>query len=464
MAPAALLLALLLPAVPQIPVDQDLAELYGDRFTPEARVYRSAGPSVVSVDVFANRLDRRGALSLRPVTRAQVGQGTGVVIHESGLVITNAHVALPEDPWLDRSSVSFEVAFAEEFGGERYPARLLSVDEEADLALLGIEAERRFKAIPLGRSDDLLKGEKVIAIGSPFRNSHSITSGILSGMHRDVEVQDRRGRRRHLEGLLQTDAAINPGNSGGPLLNIYGELVGINNATMQLADGIGFAIPVDRVRRILDERLLEADGASRFWIGMRVRTDGENRPVAALVHPRGPAARAGLQDGDRLLAVNGQPVTSREELAAELLPHAPGDRVRFRILRPADGREREAVVVLEAGERRDNYGLLGFEARRAAIVVRRGGWPERLPILRITRVYPDTSAAALGLREGDYLVGVRLKDRPEGQEWTLVSSVSQLVALVRGPDFDLEHPNLWVLRGDETYHGQLVPDDPDLQP
>ena len=457
-----LALSLAPAALAQLPDETDLAARYGERLSMEARVYRSAAPGVVSIDVeadlwtwdlFRGRRIRTG--------RKSVGQGTGVVIDPAGLVITNAHVAVPLEEGIDPDSVLCRVSFPEEFGGETLPTRILNLDREWDLALLKIEAPagRRFQAVPLGDSGDLLPGERVVAIGTPFGNSHSVTSGILSAVHRDVTLPGPDGRPRTFAGLLQTDAAINPGNSGGPLLNVYGEVIGINNATLLGADGIGYAIPVNRVREILDDRLLDADRSGRFWAGMRVEGGGQGLVVRSL-HPRGPAARAGLRVGDRILAVDGVPVDSETAYATQLLPHQAGDQVALRVER--DGHRLELRLELLPAEARDTYGLLGFEAVPETLYYGRGFARRRLQVLRVTRVFEGTGAAELGLRPGDLILAVALDRGDRSDPWVPVRTVGELVALIRGPDFRRQGENVWILRDEESYRGHLSFDDPDL--
>ncbi len=448
-------LTLLLPAA-QVAGDSDLAQLYGERWSTEARVYHSASPSVVSVNVFGD-VQQRNFRGSRVQKDVDVGQGTGVILDASGLLITNAHVVAPQVAGIQEGSLHCTVVFSPDSGGQVLPARILNIDQEWDLALLQIEAPGPFRAIPMGRSDDLLIGEKVIAIGTAFGESHSLTSGILSGVKRDIDVADGRRGKRVFTGLLQTDAAINPGNSGGPLLNVNGELIGINNATNIQADGMGFAIPIDRVREILATRLLDVDRSDTIWAGLRVAVDGDWLKVMTL-HPRGPAAKAGLQVGDLIRAVNGVRVGDKEDYSRELMRLGSGDAAELTLER--DHESLSLTLDLLSASARDTFGLLGFTVERDLVQYRRGLWRERLPVLRIAEVFANTGAADLGLAAGDIVVAVRVKPMKGQEEWRPVRTLAELVALVRGPDFEFGRDNIWLLRDDASLKGLLEFDDP----
>jgi serine protease Do len=432
-----------------------LAATYGERWTAEARVYLAAGPSVVSVDVYSkllatalpNPTDLLGPLG------EPLSQGSGVVIDRRGFVITNAHVALPNDD-LEPNQVQIVLSFADDFGGAKVPARLVNLDREWDLALLKIDSVETFPHLPLGTTDDVLIGEKVIAIGTAYGNSHSLTSGILSGVARRVPVEAPDGSTQVLSGLLQTDAAMNPGNSGGPLLNVFGELIGINSATLEVADGIGYAIPVDRVREIMRERLLEP----RVWLGIQMRRD--SGLTIGAVHPRGPGATAGLESGDRIVAIDREPVLNRAEFQQELLLRGPGETVEFQVER--GDRRRTASMELQGIQLRDSFGLLGFTCQRDFIWVGgANGVPTQYPVLRLTEVFPDSGAAALGLEAGDAIIAVHLRQQTEGDGWVPVNSMEQLVSLINGPDFDFFDMNLWWLKPDQaSQKGRLTFDEP----
>jgi len=447
--------------IPASPVEstkqEGLAAAYGERWTPEARVYLTAGPSVVSVDVYSkllattlpNPTDLLGPLG-QPLE-----QGSGVVIDRRGFVITNAHVALPSAD-LEPNEVQIVLTFADDFGGAKVPARLVNVDREWDLALLKIDSVDTFPHLTLATSDDLLIGEKVIAIGTAYGNSHSLTSGILSGVHRKVQVLAQDGSSYTLPGLLQTDAAMNPGNSGGPLLNVFGELIGINSATLEAADGIGYAIPVDRVREIMSSRLFEP----RVWLGINLRR-GSGLVIDA-VHPRGPAAGIGLEPGDRIVAIDDHPVLNRSEFQQELLLRTPGNQIRLAI--ENGDRRRTAVMELPAISLRDGFGLLGFTCQRDFIWVGgANGIPTQYPVLRVTEVFADSGAAAIGLESGDAIIAVHLRNQSEGDGWVPANSMEQLVSLVNGPDFDFRELNLWWLKPDQSSEkGRLTFDEPNV--
>ena len=442
------------------PTDSDLTELLGDRWTVEAEVYSLVGPAVVGIDLNAE-IHLRDFFGRIQSSKGSVGQGTGVVIDSAGLIITNAHVAAPEVQGLVEGSMKITVSFAEEFGGKKYSATVLNVDRQWDLALLKIDEDGPFHSVPLGQSATMMKGEKVIAIGTPYGNDHSITSGILSGIHRNIQVRTSQGAKK-MPGLLQTDAAINPGNSGGPLLNAHGELVGINVATMDAADGIGFAIPADRVIETLGERLLDVDRSDRFWAGMRVEHGNHGLQVVS-THPRGPAALAGIQAGDQILKIDQGEVSGISDYAALMLPKQAGDSVKIRIA-SRTGLEKNIDLKLGAARLRDTLGLLGFDAQRDQVQFRnRAGRRQRMQALRVTKIYPQSGAENLGLEIGDLIVGILIRDGKADEVWEPVRSTSELVSLVRGPSFVLAKDNFWILRGESSFRGRLLFDSPEMK-
>ncbi|MBM4023175.1 MAG: trypsin-like serine protease, partial [Planctomycetes bacterium] len=191
------------------------------------------------------------------------GMGTGVVLDARGYAVTNYHVV--------EGVKRIEVALA---SGRTVAASLVSHDPRTDLAVIKIDVDGPLPVARIGTSSDLMIGETVLALGNAFGYEHTVTRGIISALHRDVEVS----RTQRYDDLIQTDASINPGNSGGPLLNIDGEVVGINVAVRAGAQGIGFAIPIDHVLDVVS-KLISAERIGHAWHGLVVRADGRRGVV-----------------------------------------------------------------------------------------------------------------------------------------------------------------------------------------
>lgn len=458
---SALLLPLILSLVQQPVEDAGLAEVYGERWTTEARVYKQVGSSVVSVDVYEKLIS--GSLTSPTDFLGQLGapisQGAGVVVDSRGFVITNAHVVQPEGR-LTEDDLLITLKFLDGPKDKEVMARIHSIDEEWDLALLKIYEKGPYTAITMADPDQLLIGERVIAIGTAYGNAHSLTSGILSGVQRDVAIQSGSDRsRQQFRGMLQTDAAINPGNSGGPLLNALGQLIGINSATLDYADGIGYAIPVGRVVDILKNRLLQPN----VWLGMSLAPRGQNLSVNA-IHPRGPAAQAGLMIGDRIVAVNSVTVLNPEEFGNELVLMQPGETISIDFER--GDRRRVANLRLQSGLQRDSFGVLGFlcDPNPHLIIINDSyGYPTKYPVLKLTGVFENTGAARLGLKAKDSIIAIHLLNQSKGDGWVPVSTQSQLLNLIHGPDFDFHGQNIWWMDDSgKSKKGRLSFDDPDI--
>ena len=220
--------------------------------------------------------------------------GSGVIIDEEGYVLTNDHVVRRADKiWIKPAS-----------GTNVYEATLVGTDSKADVALLKIQARpgEKFTAIRFAKDDDLLLGETVLALGFPFRLSGSVSRGILSSKSR---VAAKETEQLDVPNWLQTDASINPGNSGGPLVDLNGEMIGLNVAILANAQGIGFAIPIKRVAEALSEIITPESSNQGLWFGARVKA-GAGPLTVLTVQPESPAGKAGLKAGDTVLEVNGQ--------------------------------------------------------------------------------------------------------------------------------------------------------------
>ncbi len=319
------------PEPPSAPVQaQAPAPVAPGDLTPEERivigVYKRVSPAVVHIASVALAYDF--FFNVIP----QTGTGSGFLIDEQGHIITNNHVV--ED------AKSLEVTLAD---GTKVPATLVGRDPNNDLAVIKISVPgRALPVIPLGDSAALQVGQLAIAIGNPFGLDRTITTGVISSLNRSLRAENN----REMRGIIQTDAAINPGNSGGPLLNSRGEVIGINTAIFSPSGGsvgIGFAIPVNTAKRLTPQ--LIATGRVRHpWLGIAGITLSpelaraldlpvEKGVLVAQVYPRSPAARAGLQGGQRrvrvgntilavggdiLTAADGKPVESMDRLVAHL--------------------------------------------------------------------------------------------------------------------------------------------------
>jgi S1-C subfamily serine protease len=427
------------------------------RVTPVVKAVRQNQDAVVSLYVVHEERTRGQSLLTAD------GQGSGVVLDQSGLVITNWHVVAPAaDP---RTPYRVVAVFP---SGDRHAAAVLSTSAEHDLALLQLELPegKTVKPILLGDSATLMIGEPTIAIGNPRGQANTVTVGVLSAIDRSIHVRTPDGSVRQYAGLLQTDAAINQGNSGGALLDITGKLIGINNAMAMGAENIGFAIPVNTVKRVFQDVLLSSENLASVWLGMRV-TDGPDAAVVASVDPRGPAARAGIREGDQLTAANGEPVRNALDYARRVLQARPGQPFPLELKRRAQ-REKAQVVPISSAEwellRRAGLAVERITAaddpelvRRATIEFYSESGRRRVPlleaVLRVTEVSPDSPAAELDLRRGDLLLGLISADSFWGARTLALPSVETLTDFLRV--YAGRRATLIIQRGEEGYVGDL---------
>ncbi len=276
--------------------------------------------------------------------RASAGLGSGFVLKSDGTIVTNAHVV--------SGATRISVALRD---GTTYPARLLGIDETNDLALIKINA-KDLAVAPLGSSSNLLVGEWAIAIGNPYgfllaNTEPSVTAGVVSGVGRNLATQSE-GSGVYVD-MIQTDASINPGNSGGPLVNAAGEVIGVNSSIFSPSGGsigLGFAIPINRARRVTDD-LLAHGVVRRPWVGIQpqLAPPASGRPAQgvtiASVVPGSPASRAGIRAGDVLIRSRDRTLRNPYEWFAELLELRVGERVRLTYRR--GGRETAVDVPVE---------------------------------------------------------------------------------------------------------------------
>lgn len=283
--------------------------------------------------------------------KQRIGAGTGFIISSDGTILTNKHVA-------NDIEAEYTVIFAD---GTTYDAQLLGVDAFNDLAIVKIEGNN-FSIIELGDSDKIKIGETVVAIGYALGEySNTVTTGIVSGLGRDV-VTGGYGSSEILAGVIQTDAAINPGNSGGPLLNLYGEVIGINTAVNREGQLIGFAIPINTAKRVV-ESVEKYGRIVRPFLGVRyvmineaiaeqnnlevnygaLIVQGQNQ-IELAVMPGSPADKAGLVANDIILEMNGVKLAGDIVLAKEIVKYDPGDSITLKVYHR--GEEKTVTVIL----------------------------------------------------------------------------------------------------------------------
>ena len=308
------------------PVGQNVSNVHIDESSAVINAVQDAMPAVVKIQ----------ATTGGPVSGQATG--TGFIYDPNGWILTNRHVVS------DAQQLTVILSDSRELDG-----RVYGIDTLTDLAIVKVDATN-LPTVKIGSSSDLEQGQLAIAIGNPLGEfENTVTTGVISGLGRQIVAGGQTSSSEQLNNLIQTDAAINPGNSGGPLLNSAGQAIGVNTAVSQDAQGIGFAIPIDVAKPIM-QQAVDGQPLTRPWIGVFyqpvtrqlakdrdlpvdsgvVIDSGTNQPA---VFPNSPAADAGLKQGDVITEVDGKPVNAETDLAELMLPHQPGDTVTLTVLR-----------------------------------------------------------------------------------------------------------------------------------
>ena len=362
----------------------DSIDRQAQRRTPAVNVFEASRDAVVNISstqivqvrdpfgsLFEGFFDLRRPFRSEPRSVKRTSVGSGFVIHPDGYIITNAHVVA--------RSTGRTVTFAD---GREFDAQVVASDREHDIAMLHIETKETLPTLRLGRSDDLMIGETVIAIGNPLGYQNTVTVGVVSAVGRDLQI----ARDTALRGLIQTDASINPGNSGGPLLNVLGELVGINTAIRGDAQNIGFAIPVDHLRCAMPD-LLDIERRYRIETGLRLGRNAEPRVVEVV--DNSPAQLAGIQPGDLLSEINGAPVKESVDYHIAMIGRKAGEALSLKLVR--DDRPVQTTLLLKGRPKPDAAKLV---AERIGVTV---------------KAVPADVARELRLAEGKGLLVVEVK-------------------------------------------------------
>ncbi|MFZ5831545.1 MAG: trypsin-like peptidase domain-containing protein [Planctomycetota bacterium] len=368
------------------------------------------------------------------------GMGTGVVIDPRGYIITNFHVV--------DGVREIQVTLA---GEKRHIATLVARDLETDLAIIKIDPDYPLPIVPIGTSSDLMPGETVIAVGNAYGYEHTVTRGIISALHRAVQVSDA----QFYDDLIQTDASINPGNSGGPLLNIDGDMIGINVAVRAGAQGIGFAIPIDKALEVAGKMLASPD-VLKTWHGITVgsesASDGKSLTIAS-VESDSPGSECGLEPGDVVREIEDQDVHRQVDFQRAFLGRKAGDKLKLSIER--DGEPLKLDLVLADPPTNTSPGeepvweAIGIQLRPVPNGEFRNTYQTRYRGgLAVLDVRADSPAARQGIRPGDVLVGMHI--------WETVT-LDNVSYILNRPDLTSFSPvKFFILRGNETLYGYMT--------
>lgn len=410
-----------------------------ERVTPVVKAVSRAAPAVVNITssspeqgrvekFFGSGFDFFGEIPGRARKRASLGSGI-IVDGKKGYVLTNAHVLAGGN--------EIRVHLQD---GREFPASIKGMNADFDIAVLEIKGAPDLPSVPMGDSTDLMPGETVIAIGNPFGFSHTVTTGVISALNRSI-----RHNGGMLTELIQTDAAINPGNSGGPLLNIDGALIGVNTAIDARGEGIGFAIPVSKARRVMDG-LMSRGKVEPLWFGIMAQdvtqriahSLGLHKPGGALVthvSAGSPAEKGGLKPGDVIVSLNGAQLRDKRDYINALRNQASGSAVKVDLIRdgtpktlrltPVPFRDDLARKLLE-----DQWGLTATE--------RKG---------RVSIASVDKKGPAQFLRKGDII-------RAIGE--TPITSLDDLLNVYRRERMS-NRILLLIERNGRAYYAQLAP-------
>lgn len=430
------------PAADAIPVSRSL---HNRRRTEIVEVVEKVKDAVVNIHSERTVAAAAGTEELYGIAAAPSrvnGMGTGIVLDSRGYIITNYHV-------IDDVQV-IKVRLAD---GSTYPAKVIARDHDNDLAMLKVDAKKPLATIPLGTAQDLMIGETVLAVGNAFGYEHTVTKGIVSALHRDVTLN----KEMAYKSLIQTDTPINPGNSGGPLVNIQGELVGVNVAIRAGAQNIAFAIPVDTMIRVAGDMLSTRKRAGvAHGLKLADKVEPGSSPAVrsvgvAGVEPNGPAAAAGARAGDLIVRVGDQRVFTSLDVERALLDRPAGEKVALVVQR--DGSEKTLDLVLQASAAAPAqapdliWKKLGVRLQPASadLVQRVNG--QLHGGLTISEVAPDGVAGRAGFQRGDVLIGLH--------QWETLTTDNVNYVLTH-PDLATFNPvRFFIIRGGQVRRGWL---------
>lgn len=385
---------------------------------PVAAIFEQASPAVVNIDTEAMVRQSVSPFGDDPFFREFFGErfkefsrmvpmrgkGSGFIVSEDGKILTNNHVVADAD--------TITVTLSD---GRTFDAKIVGKDPTFDLAVLKIEA-KDLPTLELGDSEATKVGEWAVAIGNPLGLEHTVTVGVVSAKNRSIHA-----RNFNFDGFIQTDAAINPGNSGGPLLNMDGRVIGINTAIIPYAQGIGFAIPVNMAKQVMDD-IVRYGKVRRGWLGVYIqpvtrdfaeayKLDGTDGAVVSDVVPDSPAAKAGLKRGDVIISIDGKKVKDHQDFVMKVRHRMAGDEVALKVVRRGEERTLKAKLTevddtAGFGEASES-GEIDILGVKVAVITGQLKDKYDLPSedgLVILSVEERSSAAMVGLKEGDVIL------------------------------------------------------------
>lgn len=397
------------------------------RQTSSVSVVKKAGPAIVNIsaeqrvsqsqnpfvpfgnDPFFNEFFRDFIDPRYGRKKLRQSLGSGVMIDPDGHILTNEHVIL-----------SNGTIFVTLMDGRSLPAELIGADSGSDIAVLKINGGGKLPFLAAGNSDDVMVGEPAIAIGNPFGLGQTVTVGVISATNRSIQTQER-----SYHDFLQTDASINPGNSGGPLLNALGQLIGINSAIYQKAQGIGFAIPINRARSVVED-LIRYGEVKVGWLGLQVNdlTDiaaqklnyrGPGGVIVSLNFEGGPSQKASIRYGDVIEEMDGNVIRSKQDFRMVSRQITVGKKVRIKLNRTGNMVTTDVTAVEFPAAMADEIAryLLGIQVIPA---------PQGVKGVMIDKLAPGAAASRIGLRRGDIILKMNKDTTRNVGEWRKAAS------------------------------------------
>jgi Do/DeqQ family serine protease len=389
-----------------------------EREGPVVKAVRKVGPSVVNISSVVSGRKRVGPFSglgphpffdpffkdffdpfyERQPERSSLGSGV-IIDGRRGLIVTNAHVIA--------NAGTIKVTLQDE---REFVAEIVGADPDFDLAVLRIQSKQALPDVKIASSDDLMIGETVIAIGNPFGFSHTVTTGVISALGRSIRTDDR-----VFHDFIQIDASINPGNSGGPLLNINGDLIGINTAVYAKAQGIGFAIPISKTRKIISDLIAHGEVITP-WIGIIVQNIDASLANYLKVPPKSgvlvksvengsPAAKAGARAGDIIVRLDNRGIPAVDAYESSIRNYSVGDKLRLTVRRGTESLTLSVVAENFPMQRAAELGyrLLGIRTEDLTAANRSGFGVMAEAGALISAVNPQSYLARIGARPGDVI-------------------------------------------------------------